>query len=107
MPVPLADLPLLTLPTAAEATDAKAPRLLIIYTGGTVGMVVNNRGELVPTHFGKLDRKLPELRQLPYRLELLALPQLIDSSYVTPADWLQLAQLIGQYYTKFDGFVVL
>ena len=75
----LADLPLLALPTAAEATDAQAPRLLIIYTGGTVGMAVNARRELVPMHFGKLDRKVPELRQVPYRLELLALPQLESS----------------------------
>jgi len=58
-------------------------------------------------HFDKLDRKVPELRQLPYQLALLALPQLIDSSNVTPTDWLRLAQLIGQYYSEFDGFVVL
>lgn len=101
------DLPLLTLPTAAEATDTRAPRLLILYTGGTVGMAVNRRQELVPMHFGKLDRKMPELRQLPYRLELLTLPQLIDSSNVTPTDWVLLARLIEQHYAAFDGFVVL
>jgi L-asparaginase len=102
-----ANLPLLTLPTAAAATDATAPRLLILYTGGTVGMVINKRQELVPMHFEKLGNQLPELRKLPYRLELLALPQLIDSSNVTPADWLLLARLIGQHYADFDGFVVL
>ncbi|TVT43138.1 type I asparaginase [Hymenobacter setariae] len=107
MPDTLADLPLLTLPTAAPATDTTAPRLLILYTGGTIGMVVNTRQELVPMHFSKLDRLVPELRQLPYRLELLTLPQLIDSSNVTPTDWLRLAQLIKQYYSEFDGFVVL
>ncbi|RZK12230.1 MAG: L-asparaginase 1, partial [Hymenobacter sp.] len=107
MPVPLADLPLLALPTAAEATNTAAPRLLILYTGGTIGMAFNGRQELVPMHFSKLDRKVPELRQLPYRLELLALPKLIDSSNVTPTDWLRLAQLIGQYYNEFEGFVVL
>jgi L-asparaginase len=107
MPETLAELPLLTIPTAATATDTTAPRLLIIYTGGTVGMAVNSRQELVPMHFGKLDRKLPELQQLPYRLKLLALPQLIDSSNVTPGDWLRLAQLIEQYYDDFEGFVVL
>ncbi len=104
MPDDARDLPLLTLPTAAEAT---APHLLIIYTGGTVGMVANHLNELVPMHFGELDRQLPELRRLPYRIELLALPELIDSSNVTPADWLRLAQLIGHHYADFDGFVVL
>jgi L-asparaginase len=104
MPVSLPDLPLLTLPTAA---DGEAPRLLILYTGGTVGMAVNKRQELVPMHFDKLDRVMPELRQLAYHLQLLALPKPIDSSNVTPTDWLQLAQLIGQHYADFDGFVVL
>ena len=103
----LPDLPLLTLLTAAGAHDSTAPRLLILYTGGTVGMAVNRRQELVPMHFDKLGRKMRELRELPYRLELLALPQLIDSSNVTPADWLRLAQLIGQHYADFDGFVIL
>ena len=65
MPATPVDLPLLAIPTAAAATDATAPRLLIIYTGGTVGMAVNSRQELVPMRFGKLDRKVPELRQLP------------------------------------------
>ena len=102
----LPDLPLLTLRSTAD-TAATAPHLLILYTGGTVGMAVNRRQELVPMHFNKLDRKMPALRQLPYRLELLALPEPIDSSNVTPADWLRLAQLIGQHYAAFDGFVVL
>lgn len=107
MPTDTLDLPLLTLPTAAGAAAATAPRLLILYTGGTVGMVINHQNELVPMHFEKLDQQLPELRRLPYRLELLALPELIDSSNVTPADWLRLAQLIGHHYPDFDGFVVL
>jgi L-asparaginase len=106
MPDALVDSPLLTLPTAA-ATDATAPRLLILYTGGTVGMAINKQKQLVPMHFDKLDRQIPELRQLPYHLELLALPKPIDSSNVTPADWLLLAQLVGQYYADFDGFVIL
>jgi L-asparaginase len=100
-------LPLLALPTAADAADTTAPRLLILYTGGTVGMAVNRRRELVPMHFGKLGKRMPELRQLPYRLELLAFEQPIDSSNVTPADWLWLAQLIGLHYADFDGFVIL
>ena len=99
-----ADLPLLALPTAAPAG---APRLLILYTGGTVGMAVNRRQALVPMHFSKLGQRMPELRQLPYRLALLAFPEPLDSSNVTPADWLRLARLIGQYYADFEGFVVL
>ncbi|RYY14672.1 MAG: asparaginase [Cytophagaceae bacterium] len=106
MSVSRAESSLLTLPTAATA-DAQAPRLLILYTGGTVGMAVNKHQQLVPMHFDKLDRLMPELRQLPYPIQLLALPKLIDSSNIIPADWLQLAQLIGEYYADYEGFVIL
>ena len=105
--MPALNLPLLPLPTRADAADATAPRLLIIYTGGTVGMALSRAGDLVPMQFGRLDRKMPELTRLPFRLELLSLPDPIDSSNVTPADWLFLAQLIGRHYADFDGFVVL
>ena len=105
--MPDLDLPLLPLPTRADATDTTAPRLLIIYTGGTVGMALSRAGDLVPMQFGRLDRKMPELTRLPFRLSLLSLPEPIDSSNVTPADWLFLAQLIGRHYADFDGFVVL
>ncbi|GAA4369273.1 asparaginase [Hymenobacter saemangeumensis] len=101
------DLPLLALPTLADAADATAPRLLIIYTGGTVGMAFNRRGELVPMQFGRLERKMPDLTRLPFRISLLSLPNPIDSSNVTPQDWLYLARLIGRHYADFDGFVVL
>ena len=100
-------LPLLPLPTRADPADTTAARLLIIYTGGTVGMAVNRGGGLVPMQFGRLDRKMPELARLPFRLELLSLPAPIDSSNVTPADWLYLARLIEKHYADFDGFVVL
>ena len=105
--MPDLDLPLLPLATLADAANTAAPRLLIIYTGGTVGMAVNRSGELVPMKFGRLDRKMPELARLPFQLALLSLPAPIDSSNVTPADWLYLAQLIGRHYADFDGFVVL
>jgi L-asparaginase len=98
------DLPLLALPTRANPTAA---RLLIIYTGGTVGMAVNYAGELVPMQFSRIESKMGEIKRLPFRLSLLALPHPIDSSNVTPADWLFLGRLIGQHYADFDGFVVL
>ena len=105
--MPDTDLPLLSLPTHVEQADTTAPRLLIIYTGGTVGMAVNGSGELVPMEFGHLDRQMPEMARLPFRISLVSLPAPIDSSNVTPADWLFLARLIGRHYAAFDGFVVL
>jgi len=84
-----------------------SPYLHILYTGGTIGMAVNGAGELVPMEFGHLDQKMPEMARLPFRLQLVSLPEPIDSSNVTPADWLFLARLIGRHYADFDGFVVL
>ena len=107
MTVSDAELPLLQLKSAADAADANAPRLLIIYTGGTVGMAANRAGELVPVQFGRLERKMSELRRLPYFISLISLPEPIDSSNVMPADWLFLARLIGHHYADFDGFVIL
>ncbi len=105
--MPDLNLPLLPLPTRADAADPTAPRLLILYTGGTVGMALNRRGELVPMQFGRLERKMPDLKRLPFRIELVSLPAPIDSSNVTPADWLFWARLIEKHYADFDGFVVL
>ena len=100
----MSNLPLLSLPTVGTADD---PAVLIIYTGGTVGMAVNDTGELAPMQFSNLERKMPDLTRLALRLSLLSLSQPIDSSNVTPQDWLRLAQLIGQHYAQFDGFVIL
>ncbi|TPG65818.1 asparaginase [Hymenobacter nivis] len=109
MPTPPnpAALPLVPLPTLADPTDATAPHVLLVYTGGTVGMAVNAAGELAPMELSRLDGQMPELARLPLRVSLLSLPEPIDSSNVDPADWLFLAQLIGTHYAGFDGFVVL
>ncbi|SHJ29612.1 asparaginase [Hymenobacter daecheongensis DSM 21074] len=90
------------------APDGRPPAsVLVIYTGGTVGMEYNKRGELVPMKFERIRKKMPELRQLPMNLSVLSLPEAIDSSNVTPADWLLLARIIGENYAHYDGFVVL
>ena len=81
--------------------------VLVIYTGGTVGMAYNQRGELVPMKFDQIRRKMPELRQLNMQVEVQTLGEPIDSSNVTPADWLRVAAIIQENYTRYDGFVVL
>jgi L-asparaginase len=100
-------LPLLSLPTRADAADLATLRLLILYTGGTIGMTVNHAGELVPMQFERIEHKMPDLTRFPHHLTLLSLSEPFDSSNVTPADWLFLAQLIGRHYADFDGFVIL
>lgn len=81
--------------------------ILIIYTGGTVGMAYNKRGELVPMNFEQIRKRMPELRQLNMQVDVTNLGDPIDSSNVTAQDWLRLAALIRENYARYDGFVVL
>jgi len=105
----LATLPQPTIIQSAEpeAGTQLPASILVIYTGGTVGMEYNRRGELVPMKFERIRKKMPELRQLHMNLAVLSLPEAIDSSNVVPADWLLMARIISENYARYDGFVVL
>lgn len=81
--------------------------VLIIYTGGTFGMVKDESGALAPFNFGKVIERLPELRALNLKLTAISFPEPIDSSNVSPDDWKNLATIIEENYTQYDGFVVL
>jgi L-asparaginase len=84
------------------------PTLLIIYTGGTIGMVKDPlSGALQPYPFTDIYKLMPVLRNFDYRLESVSFDPLIDSSNVTPSFWVKLAIVIEENYEKFDGFVVL
>ena len=92
-----------------SAAPPGAPSLLLIYTGGTIGMAVT-RGEdehLVPFDFSRLLKHIPELHLFRVRLTVLSREVPIDSSDITPADWIEVADLIGRHYDRYDGFVVL
>ena len=82
--------------------------LLIIYTGGTIGMVRDpNTGSLVPLPFNNLVDEIPEVRRSAYHLSSYAFRPLIDSSNVNPDFWVKLATIINDNYDKYDGFVIL
>ena len=83
-------------------------KVLIIYTGGTIGMVRNHlTGGLVAFDFKHLFEQIPELNRLDVELESISFEQPIDSSEITPNVWGILASLIESNYQLFDGFVVL
>ena len=83
-------------------------KVLIIYTGGTIGMDRNARtGALEPLQFDKLSAKMPELAQIPTAIEVYQFAPPIDSSDITPAQWSQLVKVIKENYDDYDGFVVL
>lgn len=83
-------------------------KVLIIYTGGTIGMVEDSiTGALNPFDFNHLQDHIPELNKLDVDLTVESLEFPIDSSNVSPDTWFQLVNIIGEYYHVFDGFVIL
>ena len=84
------------------------PSILIIYTGGTIGMVQNTvSGVLVPVKFDHIQEEVPDLNRLGYNLQVVAFSPPIDSSNMTPAIWIKIANTIERNYNKYDGFVIL
>jgi L-asparaginase len=84
------------------------PNILLIYTGGTIGMMKDfETGALKAFNFSKLLQKIPELKQLDCQIETLSFETPIDSSNMNPEKWIKIATIIEEQYSKFDGFVVL
>lgn len=85
-----------------------ASKILLIYTGGTIGMVSDPAtGALKPLNFREIETEIPALRRLGVEIEYHEGFPPIDSSDITPVAWARLAELIRANYERFDGFVVL
>jgi L-asparaginase len=82
--------------------------ILLIYTGGTIGMIRDTQsGLLKPFNFARLLEEVPELSKFNIRIDTYSFPEPIDSSDMHPGIWVELATLIGNRYNDYDGFVVL
>ncbi len=83
--------------------------VLIIYTGGTIGMWPSSDGYVPQGGFDALLKQ--RLNQVSISalqpFDIIELENLIDSSNIEPKDWATLAHLITQYYDEYDGFVIL
>jgi L-asparaginase len=83
-------------------------KVLLIYTGGTIGMMQDVRsGELKPFDFKSLKEQVPELNKFDIDLSSISFKQLIDSSNMHPNVWIELVHLIEKNYASVDGFVIL
>lgn len=83
-------------------------RVLLIYTGGTIGMNRNPRtGALEPFDFEHLLVNVPELKEFDLDIDTHQFNPPIDSSDMTPARWTELSHVIADHYSEYDGFVVL
>lgn len=86
----------------------KAGRVLLIYTGGTIGMGQNpDTGVLEPLDFNHLVKCLPEFSMLKTSVDIYQFTPPIDSSDMSPRLWSQLVRIIADRYELYDGFVIL
>lgn len=84
------------------------PKVLIIYTGGTIGMINDpETGALKPFDFESLYSHIPELKQFDYELDTYSVEEPIDSSDMNPELWGGIANTIFENYANYTGFVVL
>ena len=82
--------------------------ILLIYTGGTIGMVKDFKtGALIAFDFKELLDRIPELHLLECSIETYSFEKPIDSSNMNISDWQKMAHIIEENYNNFDGFVVL
>jgi len=88
--------------------DIKKTSILIIYTGGTIGMVQDQEtGTLKPFRFDNILEEVPELKKFGFNLSSFAFNPPLDSSNVGPDTWITVAEVIERNYENFDGFIVL
>ncbi|MEP5612366.1 MAG: asparaginase [Cyclobacteriaceae bacterium] len=82
-------------------------KILIIYTGGTFGMVLDDSGSLAPFNFSQVVDRIPELQALSIKLSAISFSVPIDSSNIMIEDWVNLCKIIEDNYEDYDGFVIL
>ena len=82
-------------------------RILIIYTGGTLGMDYNKSGALAPCSFDRILNRVPVIEELQVNLSVISFKTPIDSSNVHIEHWQLLASLIYEHYDQYDGFLIL
>ena len=92
-----------------EARMGGRKRVYLINTGGTIGMARTPEGYAPAQGFLEVQmRRMPELADpsMP-EFTIHELAPLLDSSNMTPQNWVQIAQEIHRHYDEYDGFLVL
>lgn len=83
-------------------------RILLIYTGGTIGMAKDYTSDsLKPFDFENLIKHIPELSLIDSGISFTGFETPIDSSDMNPSHWVLLAEMIKNNYNQYDGFVIL
>ena len=88
--------------------QTNTPSVLLIYTGGTIGMIENpETGALESFKFSELLKHVPELKRFNCRIDTYQFNPPIDSSDMEPALWAKIVRIITDRYEEYDGFVIL
>ena len=83
-------------------------KILLIYTGGTIGMQKDKvKKTLVPFNFKKLLDAIPELKNDQINLYNISTKKPIDSSSMNTSNWIEITTLIKDNYAAYDSFVIL
>lgn len=90
----------------ASGENAKSS-ILIVYTGGTIGMEHDASGSLVALNFNEIVKRAPSLKRLDLKITVISFPKPFDSSNVTFSEWQDLGYIIYENHHHYDGFVVL
>ena len=86
----------------------KIPNILLIYTGGTIGMIKDSEtGALENFNFNDLLESIPELNLLDCNISSKSFSNPIDSSNMKPSNWIEIGTIIEDNYKNYDGFVIL
>ncbi len=86
----------------------KSASILIIYTGGTIGMIHDkNSNSLKPVDFQRIKDLIPELQKFDYHLSTHCFDTPVDSSNMNPDLWIETVKIIEKNYNEYDGFVIL
>lgn len=89
------------------AQESLHNKVLLIYTGGTIGMVQDEEGALHPFELDRIIDAVPQLKRTSYTIDSCQLSEIIDSSNMRPSVWVEIAEIIEREYNNYDGFVVL
>ena len=83
-------------------------KILIIYTGGTIGMIKNSaKNTLVPFNFENVLEAIPELKTEQLNINNISTKNPIDSSDINQKNWTEITHIINDHYASYDSFVVL
>jgi L-asparaginase len=87
---------------------SKKPNILLVYTGGTIGMIKDYKtNALKAFDFNQILEKIPELQQLNCFIKSISFDVLIDSSNMNTQYYRDIVDIIQDNYNDFDGFVIL